>query len=73
MHLPVQSRMLIDQLEKEREELDTILVKMSTSQNKAKDEQNTRKLKELSGIEKEHQQQIKEERDNIARLDTEVN
>lgn len=73
MHLPVQSRMLIDQLEKEREELDTILVKMSTSQNKAKDEQNTRKLKELSGIEKEHQQQIKEERDNITRLDTEVN
>ena len=63
---------LIDALQKERDELDTMLAKMDTNQNKGKDDINTKQLQTLSKTEKEFQIQVKEEKDQIRALALEV-
>jgi NAD-specific glutamate dehydrogenase len=65
-------RSLIDSLEKEREELDTLLAKMDTTQNKVLDENNTKALQLLSNTEKEFQALVKEEKEQIKNLEQEV-
>ena len=66
------SSTLIDSLDSEREELDTMLAKMETNQNKAADDSNTRQLQVLSKTEKEFQAMVKEESDQIKALELEV-
>ena len=64
--------MLIDGLESESNELDTMLGKMETTQNKGKDETKAKQLSELSKVEKDYQDLIKEERLHQKELDNQV-
>ena len=60
---------LIEELERERQELDTMLGNMGSEQNIEKDEQNSCTLKDLSGSENEYQRMIAEERETLGNLD----
>ena len=52
--------------------MDTMLAKMETNQNKDKDESNTKQLQMLSKTEKDFQEMVKEERDQIRAMEMEV-
>jgi hypothetical protein len=60
---------LIEELERERGELDTMMSNMGSEQNVEKDEQNTRTLQELSASESHYQKAIATERHSLASLD----
>ena len=63
---------LVDSLQAEKDEIDTCLNKMKTTQNKNKDKHNAQTLAELSKTEKDYQMLIKEERETIQQLDRQV-
>ncbi len=65
-------RCMIESLDQEKQELDTCLGKLKTQQNICKNKMASDTLVELTRTEKEYQELIKMERENITELDMKV-